>query len=135
MSDSGRDGGSSLEEVENDYWGEPPPDVTRLVTTAYRLRRKPLAELTVEDVRLLVAQQIGLEALVPRALAWLENDPLLEGDFYPGDLLVAVLRVPTVYWSAHPDQAATLQDIAASVQGVDTALQAHLDAFASRDPA
>jgi hypothetical protein len=31
----------------------------------------------------------------------LEAHPLASGNFYPGDLLAAVARVPDVFWSAH----------------------------------
>ncbi|WP_410636547.1 contact-dependent growth inhibition system immunity protein [Amycolatopsis sp. cmx-4-83] len=33
---------------------------------------------------------------MPLALDLLERDPLAEGDFHPGDLLVALLKVPPV---------------------------------------
>ncbi|HEV8555488.1 MAG TPA: contact-dependent growth inhibition system immunity protein [Actinophytocola sp.] len=36
------------------------------------------------------------------ALALLESKPLVEGDFYPGDVLVAELKVSTSYWRGHP---------------------------------
>jgi hypothetical protein len=52
----------------------------------------------------LVAQKVGLEVLVPQTLTRLEQEPLLEGDYYPGDVLVAVLRVPPSYWAANPAQ-------------------------------
>ena len=31
------------------------------------------------------------------------NDPLCEGDFYPGDLLNAVLSVDAFYWRRRPE--------------------------------
>lgn len=67
------------------------------MTTVYRLRREPIGTLEAEDLRVLVAQQEGLEALVPRVLIRLSQNPLLEGDFYPGDVLVAVMKVPCSY--------------------------------------
>ena len=60
---------SSLEQIEGDVWGDPAPGATDLVTTVHRLRRKPVGALTAEDLRMLVAQQVGLDVLVPRALA------------------------------------------------------------------
>lgn len=56
----------------------------------------------------MIGQRIGLPHLVPLALDVLEQDPLAEGDFYPGDLLRNVCRVPDSYWAEHPDQAARL---------------------------
>src|SRR5262245_29383951 len=99
MTDEPTRGALSLEQIEHDAWGDPAPDATYLIRTAYELHRKPVAELTTEDLRLLIGQEIGVEVLMPYALAVLASDPLAEGDFYPGDLLVAVLRMPPEYWS------------------------------------
>ena len=82
----------SLEEIENDYWGDAPADATTLVTTVHALRRRPVDELTVENLRMLIGQRVSLPVLLPLAVAELERDPLAEGHFYEGDLLVQVLR-------------------------------------------
>jgi hypothetical protein len=119
----------SLEEIEGDAWGDPPVDATRLMTTVYQLRREPIGALEAEDLRVLISQQEGLEILVPRALAQLSQDPLLEGDFYPGDVLVAVLRAPHSYWSEHPAELATLRNIIDSIEDIDPDLQGDIDAF------
>jgi hypothetical protein len=50
----------------------------------------------------MIGQRIGLTVLIPLALAHLENDPLAEADFYPGDLLTNVLRIELSFWSAYP---------------------------------
>jgi hypothetical protein len=117
----------SLEELENDRWGPPPPGATRLVTEVHRLRTVPLTDLTVENLRLLIGQQVGPAWLVPLAVEQLERRPLAEGDCYPGDLLRAVLRLPAWFWAAHPELARRVrlvvtqladvpQEIAASVR-------------------
>jgi hypothetical protein len=49
--------------------------------------------LTVEDLRILLGQNVGVAILSPIAIDRLESDPLAEGDFYPGDLLVAALQL------------------------------------------
>jgi hypothetical protein len=82
----------SLEQIEQDEWGEAPADATHLVRTAHQLRRRPISTLTVEDLRLLLSQGVGIEALMPRVLARLTDEPLVEGDLYPGDLLVAAMK-------------------------------------------
>lgn len=64
-----------------------------------------------EDLRILLSQQEGVEVLIPRALTRLEQDPLLEGDFYPGDVLVAVLKAAEAYWRANPEQLARLERV------------------------
>ena len=91
----------SLEELEGKFWGDPPADATRVVATVYRLRQVPIGHLDVEGLRLLIGQHEGLDPLVPLAIEILETDPLAEGDYYPGDLLAAVLAVPANHWRAH----------------------------------
>ncbi|MFF7454333.1 contact-dependent growth inhibition system immunity protein [Kitasatospora sp. NPDC008115] len=98
----------SLEDLEGTRWPDPGADATRLVATAHALRRRPVAELGVEELRLLIGQDIGLPHLLPRAVELLCHDPLAEGDLHPGDLLSAVLgRAPAV-WTARPEPAARL---------------------------
>ncbi|GAA0482647.1 hypothetical protein Ade02nite_66320 [Paractinoplanes deccanensis] len=105
----------SLEEIEGNAWGDPPPGASRLVVTVHALRRRPVGELGVEGLRVLIGQREGLATLVPLALGELERDPLAEGDFYPGDLLAAVVRVPESYWREHRDQAVRLRAVTESV--------------------
>jgi len=119
--------GLSLQEIEGDDWGDPPADATRLVRTAHQLRRTPLGELDAEDLRLLISQKIGLDVLVPRTLTMLEQNPLLEGDFYPGDVLATTLKIPPSYWSANPGQLTRIRHIVASLDSPD--LEPDLAAF------
>ena len=71
----------TLEELEGDVWGEPVYD-SGLVTTCYRLRKKPLGEFRTEDLRIMIGQQISLPILLPRAIGVLRREPLAEGHFY-----------------------------------------------------
>src|SRR6266513_2042283 len=87
----------TLEQLENSDWSEPEYD-SYLVTTMYRLRRKPLNEFTVEDLRIMIGQHIGLRYLIPFAIERLSEDPLVAGDFYRGDLLKNVLSVQPDFW-------------------------------------
>ncbi|WP_307797842.1 contact-dependent growth inhibition system immunity protein [Streptomyces laculatispora] len=41
----------SIEELERAFWPAPSVDDTRLVATAHALRRRPIGQLTVEDMR------------------------------------------------------------------------------------
>jgi hypothetical protein len=59
--------------------------------TVHALRDVPLPDLTVEDIRVLLSQREGVDVLTPVALDILDSNPLAEGDFYPGDLLTALL--------------------------------------------
>lgn len=92
----------SLEALEGDDWGDATFD-SHLVRECHRLRRVPLADLSAENLRILIGQQIGLRYLVPMALDLLRRDPFAAGDFYPGDLLMSVLRVESGFWRAHPE--------------------------------
>lgn len=122
-------GALSLEQIENDTWGGPPLDGSYVVRTAHELHRKPIAALTTEDLRLLIGQRIGVDVLLPFALALLAKDPLIEGDFYPGDLLVAVMRQPPEYWAAHPGHTAAIRKIAQAVRDTDSYVQGKIVRF------
>lgn len=83
--------GITLDQLEGVVWGEPTFD-SSLVTTCHRLRTKPIDEFSVEDLRIMIGQKIGLPYLLPLAVGVLERDPLAEGDYYPGDLLANVIE-------------------------------------------
>lgn len=94
--------GNTIEEVENDYWGNEPEYDSHLVTETYKLRQKPLDAFTTENLRLLIGQQLSLPILMPMALAALEKNILASGDMYPGALLENVIRCPQTFWDEHP---------------------------------
>src|SRR4029077_6378141 len=101
----------SLQELEGSDWGEPTYD-SHLVTTIHRLRRVPLRQFSVEDLRIMMGQNIGLKYLIPLALEHLRKDPLADGDFYPGDLLKIVLTADPKFWLDHPQWHNEVQEIA-----------------------
>ncbi|HEV2799820.1 MAG TPA: contact-dependent growth inhibition system immunity protein [Pyrinomonadaceae bacterium] len=92
----------TLEELDGERWAEPDHN-SSLVLNCRRLRHIPLKNFTIEDLRLMIGQEIGLEYLIPLALEHLERNPFAEGDFYPGDLLKNVLEVRREFWNQHPD--------------------------------
>ena len=100
----------SLEQLENDYWGIPTGE-SYLITTCCQLRQKPLRDFTPEDLRIMIGQNISLPHLIPLALAVLKQNILAQGDFYPGDLLVNVLRSDPQFWKQHPKHWAVLRDL------------------------
>jgi len=93
---------ATLEELERDVWPSP-KDAPPLVEDLHRLRKVPLRELRAEDLRLAFSQGVGLRFLMPLAMGMLEREPFAHGDFYPGDLLVAVARVEAAFWRGEPE--------------------------------
>lgn len=58
-------------------------------------------------------QHIHLDYIVPYSLSVLEYEPLV-GDWFDGQLLLALFGLSIRYWQMHPDQAKTLLEIASS---------------------
>lgn len=63
-----------------------------------RLGNKPLRRLNPAELRELIVRNLGLEHVVPAAMAHLADDPFLETQHYAGDLLTAVLEANTRFW-------------------------------------
>ncbi len=123
----------TLQELEGSDWREPEYG-SHLVTTCHRLRRTPLQVFTVEDLRIMIGQGIGLPWLVPLALERLEEDPLVEGDYYPGDLLGSVLGIEAGFWRNHPDLRNSIEEIIRRSPALPKELQDRLAAFNRPDP-
>lgn len=87
----------SIEELENDYW-EDSDFGSYAVQTSQRARKKPLSQLSKEEIRLLIGQKIGLRHLIPVALSILRDDPLVEVRYFEGDLLLQLLRLSEEDW-------------------------------------
>src|SRR5262245_3692976 len=92
----------NLSELEGSVWGEPEFD-SHVATECHRLRTVPLCAFTVENLRLMIGQEIGLEYLIPLAIEHLEANPFVEGDYYPGDLLASVVGTSLNFWTTHGD--------------------------------
>ena len=115
---------STLEKLESSVWAAPDFD-SHLVRRCHELRKIPLDKLTVEDLRILIGQQIGLKFLVDIAIEKLTADILAEGDFYPGDLLKSVIDIDKKYWSDNKEQKATITNLI--TQNLDTVKDADID--------
>lgn len=88
----------------NQLLGALPRDTTdssALVTTCLTLYTKPLKDFTVENLRVMIGQSIGLEFLIPLAVEVLRENPFVSGDYYPGDLLSVVMQVEPSFWQTH----------------------------------
>lgn len=104
----------TLEELEGGKWGEPLH--SNLVIKCHELRKKPLKDFSVEDLRIMIGQNLSLDYLVPMALTILPDNPLAAGDFYKGDLLACVLKVDQNFWDRHPDLYYELDSIIINVK-------------------
>lgn len=90
----------TLESLEKNIW--PPINSSQesyLVNTTHALRKKQLKDFSIEDLRIMIGQDIGLKFLVPFAISILQNNILAEGDYYEGDLLKSVLTSDKNYWA------------------------------------
>ena len=94
----------SIEELEKDYWKEPPHYSSYVVITSHNARRKPICELTDEEIRLLISQKIGLKYLLPIAVRMLQLDPFMMITYYPGDLMNCLLSLEVEDWKDNPDE-------------------------------
>jgi len=100
----------TLEQLENDYWEEIDYP-TKLVQKCYELRKKKLNDLSIDEVRLLISQNIGLVVLVPLALNFLKVNILAEGNLYPGDLLESVISRDCKYWQRNRNQLIEIKSV------------------------
>jgi hypothetical protein len=120
----------SLQELQKEDWGEPTFD-SHLVHECHRLRRVPLKDYTIEDLRIMImiGQNIGLDYLMPLAIEKLEQNPLAEGNCYAGDLLVNVLRVDSLFWSQFPTLMSKVSKIAEKAFEVPTITKTEFEAI------
>lgn len=80
---------------------EEPQFASHAAAECHRLRGVPLRDFTVEDLRLMVAQNESLGYVMPLALESLRKEPLMECVFFRGDFLVTVLRSEDDFWRAN----------------------------------
>ncbi|MEV4666058.1 contact-dependent growth inhibition system immunity protein [Micromonospora echinofusca] len=52
---------TTIEQLERDVWPDPGPDGTPLVRRCLELRRKPVAEFTIEDLRVMLGQRARMD--------------------------------------------------------------------------
>ena len=105
----------TLEDLENERWGDPEFG-SHLVTECHRLRKVPIGQFTIENLRIVIGQGFTLPPLMPLALAKLFDDPFAQGDYYPGDLLQAVLRTKWEFWESDPALFSELQDVMSELE-------------------
>jgi len=102
----------SLQDLEGSDWGDPSPEDTHMVQRCMALRRKPVVELSEEDLRLLIGQKMGLGHLVPAAIERLNIDAVAGGDMFEGALAENLSRIEDDWWSRHPTETAAFEKVA-----------------------
>lgn len=100
----------SLDELEETDWGKP-TFKSHLVITCHELRKKPLKDYEVEDLRIMISQNISPEYLLPLAIKILLENPFACGDCYEGDLLSAVSELPKEFWDKNPDMKLEIEGV------------------------
>ena len=81
----------TIESLEGKVW--PEPDFkSSLVLTAHALRKKPLDELTPNDLRVAFQENVGADFLKTMVLDVLQKEPAIDSVYHEGDLLLAVMR-------------------------------------------
>jgi len=92
----------SIEDLEGCEWHNPGSAETPLIAECYALRKKPLRDLTNDELNLAVGQQIGFPFVLDLAFDRLASNPLLDCGCYPGDLLANLVRAPEKVWDERP---------------------------------
>jgi hypothetical protein len=100
----------TLENLEKLTWPKIDFD-SHLVARTTQLRKMPLNEFGVEDLRIMIGQSFSLFYLIPLALEKLEENILSEGDMMRGDLLQAVVKSDPEFWIEHPDYKRKLDEL------------------------
>jgi hypothetical protein len=88
----------SIESLEKRNYGPIPTDESSTVQRLWKLRKVPINELQIDDIRFLIIQGSGLKYLLIEAIDLLKEDLLTEGNYYKGDLFNAVLQIEKVQW-------------------------------------
>lgn len=98
----------SLEQLTGTCEGDPDMAPTPLVAMIQRAWRKPLNQLSDEELGKLVVQQFGFPYILDLIWPKLTADPLFDGGYYPGDVLSNLIRADKGIWAARPEYQAEL---------------------------
>ena len=109
----------SIENLEKDFWGQPPKDSTPLVDKVHRLRTIQIEKLEPKDVRLLIGQKVGLRFLIPAALDILSDDIFIDTELFEGDLLKSVITVDNDFWNDNKELKYKLDGLLKSYSDTD----------------
>lgn len=78
-------------------------DSTPIELKSYQLySTKDIDTFSLEDIRFMIGQELGIVYLLPKAFEYLEKDIFLDASYYEGDLLSVVLKLPSKFWKNNP---------------------------------
>lgn len=100
----------SLSEID-DLTIEQPEYKSHLIQACEELYHKPLKDFSIEDLRIMIGQNIGLIYLIPLAIEELQINPLVSGELYSGDLLHSVLTSNPAFWRENVALRNNIKDI------------------------
>jgi len=101
----------SLEQLSGWSEGNPDDAPTPMIAAIQRSWKKPLRELTDEEIGRLLVQHYGYPYLLDLVWPKLEHDPLFEGGYYPGDVLSNLIRAEPGIWADRPSYKAALEHL------------------------
>ncbi len=104
---------ASLNKLLGKWKGEIPKEgfSSSIQLRTYKLYFKDILEFGVDDLRFMIIQETGSTHLVGLALDHLKEDILLEADYYEGDLLSSLLKLPTDFWKENESYYQTLKEM------------------------
>lgn len=93
----------TLEQLTGTDAGSVDEAPTNMVRDLIGAWKTPLDQLTGREIRLLISQQDGYPYVLDLVWPMLEDDPLLEAEFYPGDILSSLMRADDTAWRDRPN--------------------------------
>jgi hypothetical protein len=105
------DFGKTLEQLTGLRAGDPSDAPTELVEGILRSWKKPLNDLSNEEICDLVIQHDGYPFVLDLVFPKLETNPLFDGGHYPGDVLSVLIRADPEIWAERPQYKAALQSL------------------------
>ena len=119
------DTAKSLAELSGVDWGQPPVGASELVRERHELRRRPIRDLSVEQLRRFMDMGCDADLLVPIALA---RSDVAESVA----LLCALLRVRDYDWRGHTTELEAVRQQVYHADNLLAQIEGDLDTLATR---
>ena len=101
----------TLEQLTGLDVGDPDEAPTPMIEDLLRSWKKPLSELSNEEIGDLVIQHDGYPFVLDLVWRKLEADPLFDGGHYPGDVLSILIRAEPEVWLQRPEYQTALEGL------------------------